>query len=536
MSIIIDIKRGVELKPRKKRGLLVPAIIALEAFLSFFLYLSIAGKIFAPPPVRSAAGIPELISYQGRLTDTSGNPLGGTGAVYCFRYSIYDTLSGSNKVWPAGTPTNSTTTVIDGIFTDQVGRMDSLSPQDFYSTSTLYLQVSVNTVTSTCSGSWEDLSPRQQIVSSAWSQMAQGVYGDALRTPSATRVQIGTGAGQATSSMTLLSLDVANVAESFGGSCSNNGSVWYNSAMTRALVCENGTIMPISNSSTTIAGIGVNSSVVSGGTVVFSNSNNVSFGLNGSTITATATFAAGGGTTQSYWPTYPIALGSATNNTGTTGATGDSTQISDIFHVGPLWLQDAVSFSRVNLLVSNITVAGTGSGSVARNIGIYTLNQNTAFSLLSSFLFRHEVSQNSVTAQSHRFYWGLDSNANSSSSGGNISANYVGVRALPISTGNTSLSAGQYYLVYGQYNITAGVNAFSGYNNMYISESATTAGQLGSAVTLPFVSKWLGVFSSTTNTNVITGQFMPASIHTSAISNTGGLSRQLWPFINFVGS
>ncbi len=376
MSIVIDIKKGVQLKPKKKAWMLVPAIVALEALLSFFLYLSIAGKIFAPPPVRSAAGVPELISYQGRLTDTSGNPLGGAGTVYCFRYSIYDTVSGGNKAWPAGTPTNSTTTVIDGIFTDQVGRMDSLSPQDFYSTSTLYLQVSVNTVTSTCSGSWEDLSPRQQIVSTAWSQMAQGVYGDALRTPTSTKVQIGTGAGQGTSTMTLLSLDVANVAESLNGSCSNNGTVWYNSAMTRALICENSLIKPISNSSTTISGIGVNASTISGGTVVFSNSNNVSFGLNGSTITATATFAGGGG---GGFEIKDFALLDRAYMLAITNMTATGVTQRPIFV--PFVLPGSLTWNRGDIEVSRAT---SGSNLFTADFGIYSYVNSTQLSLMGS--------------------------------------------------------------------------------------------------------------------------------------------------------
>lgn len=375
MSIVVDIRKGVQLKPQKRRRFLIPALAFMEAALTFILYLSITGRMFSPGPVRGAAGVPELLSYQGRLTDTSGNPLGGAGTVYCFRYSIYDASSGGNKVWPAGTPTNSTTTVTDGIFTDQVGRMDSLAPQDFFTTSTLYLNVEVNTVTSTCSGSWEGLSPRQQIVSAAWTQTAQSVYGDALRTPLSTKVQIGTGAGQATSTMTLLSLDVANVAEALDGSCSNNGSIWYNSAMTKALVCEGGTIKPVSNSSTTISGIGVNASTpITAGTVVFSNSNNVSFGLNGSTITASAAAGGGGGFELKDFALLDRAYMIAITNMTATGVTQRPIFI-------PFVLPGSLTWNRGDIEVSRAT---SGSNLFTADFGIYSYVNSNQISLIAS--------------------------------------------------------------------------------------------------------------------------------------------------------
>lgn len=516
-------------RPKNRKSAFVLAlIIAAEAVFSFFLYLSLAQHILAPTPAESAAGVPQLMSYQGRLTDSSGNPLGGTGTVYCFRYSIYDAASAGNKLWPAGTPTNTTTTVVDGVFADNVGRMDTLN-YDFVSTSTLYLNVAVNQTTSTCGGTWEDLVPRQQITASGFALTSQMIYGNGIRIATTTKVQIGTGAGTP-SSQTMLSLDVKNAADSLGAACTDNGSLWYNSINTRALVCENGTIQPISNSSTTLSGFGVDGTVVVAGNVVLSNSNNVTFGINGSTITASA--PAGGGQTLAFWPTTPLPLASSTNNTGTTAA---GTNITASFHISPLVIEDAVSFSRVNLWVSNVTIAGTGTGSINRYVGIYTLNGGTALSLLSSFLFRQEVTQNSVTAQSHRFYWGTNSTSNSSSAGGNISSNYAGVRAIPIFTGNTSLSAGKYYLAYGQIVVSAGSNILASYNNMYVSVSQTTAGQLGSAVSLaPF--PLIGQFSSTTTAGDLTSPFMPNSINTTVITNTGGTSQWKSNFLQLIGT
>ncbi len=534
MSFSVDSIQGVKIRNTKRRGAAFALfLVALEGIFTFFLYLSLAGRIFAPPEAQSAAGVPNLISYQGRLTDTSGNPLGGTGTLYCFRYSIYDAASGGNKVWPAGTPTNTTTTVTDGVFSDQVGRMDDLSGLDFLTTSTLYLQVAVNTVTSTCSGSWEDLTPRQQITSNAWAQTAESVYGAALRTPTSTKVQIGTGSGIGAGSQTVLSLDVANTADSLGGACTNNGALWYNSTLTRALVCENGVINVISNSSTTIAGIGVNAGApVTAGNIVFSNSNGVTFGMNGSTITASVN-AGGGGATVSHWPHVPAYLATSSQYTGATGA---GTNITASYYVGPLQVLQNLTFRSVNMIANFATVAGTGSQSIAYMVGIYTLNGGTALSRLSSFMWRNEVSQNSVTAQSHRFYWGTDSNANSSSSAGNISTIVSGIRKIPLYTnGGDSLSAGQYWLVVAQTNRSSSVAVMPANSVARFSGSINTAGNFATASTFNVNSQWLnGIFSSTSAVGDFLTPIMPASVHTSVITSTGGSSQQQKPYINLV--
>jgi hypothetical protein len=372
MSLNIDRKKGVKLKTLKKRGtFLVAVLFVLEAVFTFFLYLSLAEHIFAPEPVESAMGIPQMLSFQGRLTDSSGNPLGGTGVVYCFRYSLYDAASGGTKFWPAGTPANSTTTVIDGVFSDQIGRMDALT-FDFFSTSTVYLNVDVNTTTSTCSGSWESLTPRQQIVASGFAISSKNVYGDAFRTVSSTKVQVGTAAGSPT---TLLSLDVKNTADAMGGTCSDNGSLWYNSAMTRALICENGTIKPISNSSTTIAGIGVNAvTPVTAGNVVFSNSNNVTFGINGSTITASITAAGGGGgRTLSEFDN----LGGRLFITNITNVTAVSQRPIFI----PFYLPGNITQNKMALELSRAT---SGSNLFTAHAAIYTFVNSTQISRLAS--------------------------------------------------------------------------------------------------------------------------------------------------------
>lgn len=231
---------------------------AWRAFFSFFVLATILtlGVFFIfmsifTPSAQSAAGVVNKLSYQGRLTDTSGNALGGSGTNYCFRFSVYDASSGGNKLWPSGTPATTTLSVVNGVFNADIGSADALD-YDFYPTSTSYLNVDVYTVTSTCTGgSWETLTPRQQILASGYTIAAENVYGDLLRTDIASSiVQIGTGAGVSSSTVKKLALDVANTAETIGSACSVNGTLWYNSngSNARTLVCEDNVVQAVANS------------------------------------------------------------------------------------------------------------------------------------------------------------------------------------------------------------------------------------------------------------------------------------------------
>lgn len=299
---------------------------------------------------------------------------------------------------------------------------------------------------------------------------------------------------------------------------------------------QNGNAITISAGAGGGGGVAIagGTSTATNGTVIFSNANGVSFGLNNGTMTASAAGGGGGGVTVSHWPPSPVGLVSLSNYTGATGA---GTNITASFHVAPLQLEQAVSFSRANIVGSFATVAGTGSVSIARMLGIYTLNGGTALSLSTSFMFRHEISQSSVTAQSHRWYWGTNSTSNSSSAGGNISANYTGYRVLPVyvSGGGMVLSAGQYYIAFAQTNRSSGANIMPAASIMYISQSQSSlGGQLGSAATIqPFT--LIGQFSSTTAVGNFTTPFMPVSINTTAITGTGGSSQWKWPYVNFLG-
>jgi len=213
--------RGVKFTHRPK-GIIALAVFTLvEYILTTIFFISLSADIWYPERAQAAQGISKILSYQGRLTDANSNPLGGSGTNYCFRFSIYNAASGGTQVWPAGTPSSNTISVVNGVFNAGIGQADDLGTFNFYDNydTGIYLNIEVNDTPNTCTGSWETLLPRQQINAVGYARAAQDVYGDLLRTLNSAnppRVQIGTGAGASTP--VYLSLDVKNDgSETIGG-------------------------------------------------------------------------------------------------------------------------------------------------------------------------------------------------------------------------------------------------------------------------------------------------------------------------------
>src|SRR3989344_7486334 len=125
------------------------------------------------------AAVPTILSYQGRLTDASGNLLGGSsGTTHYFKFSIWTTSATTtgSRLWPSSAPTSFSTTVKQGVFTVNIGDTTNGYPDalDYiFDSTTVYLQVEVSSNGST----FETVSPRQQITSNAFSQVAAAVSG-----------------------------------------------------------------------------------------------------------------------------------------------------------------------------------------------------------------------------------------------------------------------------------------------------------------------------------------------------------------------
>ena len=105
--------------------------------------------------------IPQMMNFQGRLTDDGGQPVTGTRD---FEFSIYNdptSESVGDRLW--GPETQNNVPVTDGIFSVQLGSFTPLG-QNVFNNSNCYLEIEVE-------GSI--LTPRQQIIAHAYSYVAE---------------------------------------------------------------------------------------------------------------------------------------------------------------------------------------------------------------------------------------------------------------------------------------------------------------------------------------------------------------------------
>ncbi len=74
--------------------------VARESAMHFVFLVIFLTSFFLPllsQKVNAAAGVPSLINFQGRLMNSSGNLLGGSGTQYCFKFSLYVASTAGTK-------------------------------------------------------------------------------------------------------------------------------------------------------------------------------------------------------------------------------------------------------------------------------------------------------------------------------------------------------------------------------------------------------------------------------------------------------
>ena len=106
----------------------------------------------------SYAEIPQVISYQGKVTDSSGDAI--ADGTYTMRFRIYDAVTGGTMEWDSG---NQTVSVSGGIFSVMLGEGSPISlpfDEDYW------LEVVIQGDTQ---------SPRQRLGSVGYAYMASGV-------------------------------------------------------------------------------------------------------------------------------------------------------------------------------------------------------------------------------------------------------------------------------------------------------------------------------------------------------------------------
>ncbi|MBI2023721.1 hypothetical protein HYT01_04145, partial [Candidatus Giovannonibacteria bacterium] len=183
MKFFIPIMGRLE---RKRGRNFLAALVFLSAL--FFAFVFIFS--FQPYNANAAGGVPRILSYQGRLSDSSGNLLGGSGATYYFRFSIWSASSGGTQLWPAGTACSHALTVKDGVFNAGVGNTSECSDVldfDFSSSDAVYLRVDVSSDNLT----FETLTPKQRINSAAFALTAETLISTTTQSRLGTTTPIG---------------------------------------------------------------------------------------------------------------------------------------------------------------------------------------------------------------------------------------------------------------------------------------------------------------------------------------------------------
>jgi hypothetical protein len=278
-------------------------------------------------------------------------------------------------------------------------------------------------------------------------------------------------------------------------------------------------------------------------TLQFNNANGVSFGLNGSTVTASVI----AGSTTSYFANIPILV-----NT-TTLTVGQSTSI-----IAPLLLDDAVSFNVIrmlqsgNVLAASTTAATTGNSTFSCG---YTKSHNFVFysrgaganSLSLQYVFSTQIVENfsnniACAANSTQFSYsnrytfphstGVVGFTNDySSSAASINQNsasataYTAVKQIDFQCA-TSLSAGQWWLMYGQSSSTAtqaagttiGLRNVVTYAVLGVSQNTLQVGTFGGA-TVNTIGMQLGLGSFSTAGGGTTSSLNFTNITTTAANN-----------------
>ena len=125
----------------------------------------------------AVSGVPTILGYQGRLTNSSGDLLGGSGTTYYFKFSIWDASSSGNRLWPSSAPGITSTTVRQGVFNVNIGDTANSYPDaldyNFNNNRSVYLQVEA----SSDGSSFQTLTPRQAINATSFAQLAGAVSG-----------------------------------------------------------------------------------------------------------------------------------------------------------------------------------------------------------------------------------------------------------------------------------------------------------------------------------------------------------------------
>ncbi|MCP4161046.1 MAG: tail fiber protein [Deltaproteobacteria bacterium] len=126
--------------------------------------LIICGTVFA----EEETNIPQLINYQGKLTDSDGNAL--STKEYEMSFSVYSVQTGGTAVWgPQEFKDPNKITVVRGFFNIILGPVDSIDRkiEQAFESPNAYLEITVD---------GKVINPRQQVLSTSYAFQSQKSY------------------------------------------------------------------------------------------------------------------------------------------------------------------------------------------------------------------------------------------------------------------------------------------------------------------------------------------------------------------------
>ena len=133
------------------------------------------------PSASAAQTIPYKMNFQGRLTDTTGQPV--ANGSYNMKFRIFDASSGGSEQWSETRETTNRITVTNGLFSTQLGDVTPL-PVGIFTTQNLYFEIELPTpATATCStascASFTEgaMTPRSKLGSSPYAFNADTIDG-----------------------------------------------------------------------------------------------------------------------------------------------------------------------------------------------------------------------------------------------------------------------------------------------------------------------------------------------------------------------
>ncbi|MEK7558659.1 MAG: hypothetical protein AAB507_02420, partial [Patescibacteria group bacterium] len=468
----------------------------LKTTYSFALAVLVVSSFFVSPLAIAASGTPTIISYQGRLTDASGNLLGGAGTTFYFKFSIWDnaTVGSGTRLWPSNIPATTTASVRQGVFNVNIGDTANSYPDplnyNFNTNKDIFLQVEV----SSDNNSSETLSPRQRIGSASFAQLAGAVSG--TTTPSSFGTTSPIGSSQVTIEATSTSAiplsiraaagqlaNLLNIEDSSGVKLifSNaTGGLFASSTFQSTGLAtffsgmfSNSSTSTITNLTTTLStSTSATSTNFFSTTAVFTNATSTNFfATTASSTNLFATTLAVGGAT----------LGNTTVG-GTLGVTGAMTLSSTLSATGLSTLSGGILVNNATSTITNLTtVDSTTTNATTTNLAITNTASTSALTISNGFfqggfsdcsLESQTVLYNSTTG---KFSCGFDSTGGG---GSELNWTYVATEA--------DSSKGRIYVSTTTNQVVIGATATTSLAKLEVIGNQYISGNLGLGTTSPY--------------------------------------------------